>query len=43
MQLRIVLEEMSKMYPKAIINNEVAARMKASSFLRGIKNLEVIL
>jgi cytochrome P450 len=43
MQLRIVLEEMSKMYPKATINNEVAARMKASSFLRGIKNLEVIL
>lgn len=43
MQLRIVLEEMSKMYPKATINNEVAVRMKASSFLRGIKNLEVIL
>ena len=43
MQLRIVLEEMSKMYPNATINGKVDIRMKASSFLRGIKNLEVIL
>ena len=42
MQLRIILEEMSRMYPNAIIDDKFIPEMKASSFLRGIKNLDVI-
>lgn len=43
MQLRIVIEEMSRIFPKSVVNEGVSIEMKSSSFLRGAKNLEVIL
>lgn len=43
MQLRVILEEIVKMYPNTIIDRNVEPRMKASSFLRGMRDLQVIL
>lgn len=42
MQLRVVIEEMSKTFPDTFVDNTVTLERKASSFLRGYKNLQVV-
>lgn len=43
MQLRIIIEEMSKIFPDTFVDRNATLDMKASSFLRGYKNLQVVL